>query len=133
MAWPRSSARSALRTTDSAGMGRDLANRGATPATRSNSVRVGAGRSGGAEEGCREGLEAARGYSGEPLDVLAARGESVPEHPMLGVLDGGYEEVEQRALLRDVIAQLPEQEREILLLRFVANKTQTEIAALIGV
>ncbi len=65
--------------------------------------------------------------------MLAAPGESVPEHPMLGVVDEGFEQVEQRAMLRDVIAELPEAEREILLLRFVANKTQTEIAAIVGV
>jgi RNA polymerase sigma-B factor len=80
-----------------------------------------------------EALDAARAYSGVPIDALTAPGESVPEHPMLGVVDDGYEQVEQRALLNDVIAQLPEAEREILLLRFVANKTQTEIAATVGV
>jgi RNA polymerase sigma-B factor len=36
-------------------------------------------------------------------------------------------------LLREVISELPETEREVLLLRFVANKTQTEIAGMIGV
>jgi RNA polymerase sigma-B factor len=85
------------------------------------------------EEAVLEALDAARAYSGVPLDVLAAPGETVPEHPMLGVLDEGFEQVEQRALLRDVISKLPEAEREILLLRFVANKTQTEIAAIVGV
>jgi RNA polymerase sigma-B factor len=85
------------------------------------------------EDAVLEALDAARAYSGVPLDVLAAPGESVPEHPMLGILDAGFEQVEQRALLRDVIAKLPETEREILLLRFVANKTQTEIAAIVGV
>jgi RNA polymerase sigma-B factor len=80
-----------------------------------------------------EALDAARAYSGVPLDVLAAPGETVPEHPMLGALDEGYEQVEQRAVLRDVIGKLPETEREILLLRFIANKTQTEIAAIVGV
>ncbi|HJQ41531.1 MAG TPA: SigB/SigF/SigG family RNA polymerase sigma factor [Jatrophihabitantaceae bacterium] len=85
------------------------------------------------EEIVLEALDAARAYSGVPLDVLAAPGESVPEHPMLGVIDEGFEQVEQRALLRDVISKLPENEREILLLRFVANKTQTEIAAIVGV
>jgi RNA polymerase sigma-B factor len=80
-----------------------------------------------------EALDAARAYSGVPLDVLAAPGETVPEHPMLGVVDEGFEQVEQRAMLRKVIANLPESEREILLLRFIANKTQTEIAAIVGV
>ena len=86
-----------------------------------------------AEDAVVEALDAARAYSGVPLDVLAPPGESVPEHPMLGIIDEGFEQVEQRAILRDVIAQLPATEREILLLRFVANKTQTEIAALVGV
>ena len=36
-------------------------------------------------------------------------------------------------MLREIIGTLPENEREVLLLRFVANKTQTEIAALVGV
>jgi RNA polymerase sigma-B factor len=68
-----------------------------------------------------------------PLDVLAAPGETVPEHPILGTLEQGFEQVEQRALLREAISKLPESEREILLLRFVASKTQTEIAAIVGV
>lgn len=85
------------------------------------------------EDAVIEALDAARAYSGVPLDVLAPPGETVPEHPMLGVLDEGFEQVEQRALLREAIGRLPENEREILLLRFVANKTQTEIAKIVGV
>ncbi|MDQ6849335.1 MAG: SigB/SigF/SigG family RNA polymerase sigma factor [Actinomycetota bacterium] len=101
---------------------------GRAPTVRELSQRIDV-----AEDAVLEAIDAARAYSGVPLDVLAPPGESVPEHPMLGVVDEGYEQVEQRAVLRDVIAQLPEAEREILLLRFVANKTQTEIAGLVGV
>lgn len=101
--------------------------------SRAPTVRELAARIDVDEEAVLEALDAARAYSGVPLDVLAAPGESVPEHPMLGIIDAGFEQVEQRALLRDVIAKLPEAEREILLLRFVANKTQTEIAAIVGV
>lgn len=85
------------------------------------------------EDAVIEALDAARAYSAMPLEVLVAPGESVPEHPMLGVVESGYEQVEQRQLLRAAIEQLPEAEREILLLRFVANKTQTEIAGIVGV
>ncbi|MGN6608845.1 MAG: SigB/SigF/SigG family RNA polymerase sigma factor [Jatrophihabitans sp.] len=85
------------------------------------------------EEAVVEALDAARAYSGVPIDALAAPGETVPEHPVLGITDEGFEQVEQRALLQKVIASLPEAEREILLLRFVANKTQTEIAGIVGV
>jgi RNA polymerase sigma-B factor len=100
---------------------------------RAPTVKELAERIGIDEETVLEALDAARAYSGVPLDVLAAPGESVPEHPMLGILDEGFEQVEQRAMLREVIAKLPEAERDILLLRFVANKTQTEIAAIVGV
>lgn len=85
------------------------------------------------EDAVLEALDAARAYSGVPLEVLAPPGETAPEHPMLGVVDEGYEQVEQRALLRDAIGELPESEREVLLLRFIANKTQTEIAGIVGV
>ncbi|MCW2496609.1 SigB/SigF/SigG family RNA polymerase sigma factor [Jatrophihabitans sp.] len=85
------------------------------------------------EDAVIEALDVARAYSGVPLDILTPPGESAPEHPKLGFTDEGFEQVEQRADLREVIGQLPELEREILLLRFVANKTQTEIAGIVGV
>ncbi len=85
------------------------------------------------EDAVIEALDVARAYSGVPLDILTPPGENAPEHPKLGFTDEGFEQVEQRAVLRDVIGQLPELEREILLLRFVANKTQTEIAGIVGV
>jgi RNA polymerase sigma-B factor len=85
------------------------------------------------EDAILETLEAARAYSGVPLETLAAPDSPVPEHPALGVVDAGYDQVEQRALLRTAISQLPENERDVLLLRFVTGKTQTEIAGIIGV
>ena len=36
------------------------------------------------EDAVIEALDAARAYSGVPLDILAPPGETVPEHPMLG-------------------------------------------------
>ena len=85
------------------------------------------------EDAVLEALDAARAYAGVPLEILTPPGESAPEHPVLGIIDEGFEQVEQRAVLREVISELPETEREVLLLRFVANKTQTEIAGMIGV
>jgi len=85
------------------------------------------------EDAVIEALDVARAYSGVPLDILTPPGESAPEHPKLGFTDEGFEQVEQRELLRGVIGQLPELEREVLLLRFMANKTQTEIAGIVGV
>jgi RNA polymerase sigma-B factor len=85
------------------------------------------------EDAVVEALDVARAYSGVPLEILTPPGESAPDHPALGVTDAGFEQVEQRALLREAISELPENEREVLLLRFVGNKTQTEIAGMIGV
>ena len=85
------------------------------------------------EDSVIEALDVSRAYSGVPLDILTPPGEVAPEHPKLGFTDEGFEQVEQRELLRGVIAQLPDREREVLLLRFVANKTQTEIAGIVGV
>ena len=47
--------------------------------------------------------------------------------------DSGLDNVEMRAMLRPALQSLPEREQEVLLLRFVAGKTQTEIAELVGV
>ena len=85
------------------------------------------------EDAVIEALDASRAYAGVSLELLTPAGDSTPDHPVLGIVDEGFEQVEQRALLRDVIAALPDNEREVLLLRFVASKTQTEIASMIGV
>lgn len=90
-------------------------------------------RLGAEEDAVIEALDAARAYSGVPLEVLTPPGETAPEHPALGMTDAGFQQVEERQLLRDAIAKLPSEEQEILLLRFIENKTQTEIAGIVGV
>ena len=80
-----------------------------------------------------EALDVARAYAGVPFDALGEDGNSPAEHPALAFIDDRLDQVEQRAVLRPMIETLPETEREILLLRFVANKTQTEIAGIVGV
>ena len=90
-------------------------------------------RLGAEQDAVIEALDAARAYSGVPLDALTPPGEVAPEHPALGMTDAGFQQVEERQLLREAIAKLPADEQEILLLRFVENKTQTEIAGIVGV
>ena len=85
------------------------------------------------EDAVIEAIDASRAYAGVPLELLTPAGDSSPDHPVLGIVDDGFAQVEHRAQLRDVIAALPDNEREVLLLRFVASKTQTEIAGIIGV
>ena len=50
---------------------------------------------------------------------------------MLGVDDPELDRVEVRALVADLVASLPERERTMLALRFVHEKTQSEIAAVL--
>jgi RNA polymerase sigma-B factor len=101
---------------------------GRPPTVPELSTRLGVG-----EDIVVEALDAARAYSGLPLDVLTPPGASAQEHPVLGHVDTGFQQVEERAVLRDAIAKLPEQEQQILVLRFIENRTQTEIATMIGI
>ncbi len=100
---------------------------------RAPTVRELADRIGVPEDDIVEALDAAHAYTGVPLEVLSEPDTPAVEHPLLGTIDERYEQVERRAVLRPAIETLPATEREVLLLRFVANRTQTEIAALIGV
>ena len=92
-------------------------------------------RTGLREEDIVEALDAARAYSGVPLDALTDEnhGDNAAQ-AMLAQIDERFEQVEQRAkCCARRSRRLPEREREILLLRFVAGKSQTEIAAIVGV
>ncbi len=84
------------------------------------------------EEQVVEAIDVARSYSGVPLDAIvdpdgSAGGWVVADH------DTALDRVELREVLRPALKALPEREREILLLRFGASKTQNEIAEIIGV
>ncbi len=80
-----------------------------------------------------EALEVARAYAGVSLNALTRSETGTVDNASLVEFDERLDQVEQRALLRPAIATLSEQEREVLLLRFVAGKSQTEIAGLLGV
>jgi len=91
-------------------------------------------RTGLREEDIIEALDAARGYSGVPLDALTDENHGGnAAQAMLAQLDERFEQVERREMLRPAMEALPERERLILLLRFVAGKSQTEIATIVGV
>ncbi len=84
------------------------------------------------EEDVLEGLEAAQSYSTLSLD--GASGDDAPALvDTLGTDDEALENVEYRETLRPLLDALPPRERQIVLLRFFHNKTQSEIAAEVGV
>jgi len=78
-----------------------------------------------------EAIDVSRGYVGVPLEAVADEDESRNER--LAENDVDLDRVELRAELRPALAELPERDQRILMWRFVAGKTQTEIAELVGV
>lgn len=52
---------------------------------------------------------------------------------LIGDDDAALEQVEDREALHDALARVPEREREILVLRFFGERTQTEIAERLGI
>jgi RNA polymerase sigma-B factor len=101
---------------------------------RSPTVTELAERVGASEDDVLEGLESAAAYSTLSLDAPDA-GE--PDGPsvldMLGSEDTALEGVENREALKPLLATLPERERRILLLRFFAGMTQSQIATEVGI
>jgi RNA polymerase sigma-B factor len=87
------------------------------------------------EDAVLDGIESAQAYS--TLSIDAASGDADDDSPALmdslGTDDSALENVEYRETLRPLLAALPERERQIVLLRFFHNKTQSEIAEEVGV
>jgi RNA polymerase sigma-B factor len=82
-----------------------------------------------------EGLEAAGAYRGKSLDSLLVDedGASSTLADAIGTADTELERVEYREALKPLLAELPERERMILMLRFFGNMTQTQIAERVGI
>jgi RNA polymerase sigma-B factor len=78
-----------------------------------------------------EAIESAHAYSAIPLDApSSATGMTIAD--TLRESDNALEHVELRHTLRPVLASLAPRERQVLMLRFVDNKTQSEIADVLG-
>ncbi len=87
------------------------------------------------EDEVLEGLEAAQSYSTLSLDGAGndPGGDSPALVDTLGTDDSALAHVEYRETLRPLLAALPDRERQIVLLRFFHNKTQSQIADEVGV
>jgi RNA polymerase sigma-B factor len=84
------------------------------------------------EEQVLEATDSSRAYSAIPLDAPSAiTGKTIADG--LVEADNALESVELRHALRPVLADLGERERQALLMRFVENKTQSQIAQALGV
>lgn len=82
-----------------------------------------------------EGIESSNAYSTLSLDAGSDNGEdgALTMLDTMGVDDAGLEHVELRESLKPLLEQLPPREKNILLLRFFKNMTQSQIAAEVGV
>jgi RNA polymerase sigma-B factor len=82
-----------------------------------------------------EGIESSNAYATLSLDATDDGGEDtgVSMLEMMGLDDEGLEHIEIRESIKPLLETLPAREKRILLLRFFKNKTQSEIAAEIGV
>ncbi len=86
------------------------------------------------EEEILEGLQSANAYSAVSLDAPDGSDEDSPAvADSLGGVDDALEGVEYRESLKPLLERLPPREKRILLLRFFGNKTQSQIAAEIGI
>jgi RNA polymerase sigma-B factor len=98
---------------------------------RSPTVTELAARTALSEEQVLESLETVHAYATVSLDSEVGA-ESATLGEALGELDAALEKVEYRESLRPMLEELGERERHILLLRFFAGMTQSEIASEVG-
>jgi RNA polymerase sigma-B factor len=81
-----------------------------------------------------EGLEAAQAYRSSSLDeMLSSATGGATLGDLLGEADAELERVDFQQALAPVLAELPERERTIVMLRFFRNMTQTQIAEHVGI
>jgi RNA polymerase sigma-B factor len=81
-----------------------------------------------------EGLSAAQAYRSSSLDEMLSTDESgTTLGDLLGAADAELERVDYRQTMQPLLAELPDRERTILMLRFFGNMTQTQIADRVGV
>ncbi|MEV4477338.1 SigB/SigF/SigG family RNA polymerase sigma factor [Nonomuraea sp. NPDC049504] len=81
----------------------------------------------------REGLAANEVYSCLSLDTMISEDNERHDQTVVAQLDKDLELVVDRATLWPLLSELPDQEREVLLMRFFGNHTQSEIAKAFGV
>lgn len=80
-----------------------------------------------------EGLVAGSSYNTLSIDSGGGDEDAPAILDTLGDVDLSLDQIENREALRPLLAELPERERMVLLLRFFENLTQTQIADRVGI
>lgn len=83
-----------------------------------------------------QALIAGNAYQSASIDAVA--GDDIENAPLpllesLGAEEPSYHLVEDYLAVRPLIEELPERERQVLIMRFFENKTQSQIADVLGV
>lgn len=84
------------------------------------------------EDDVLDGLESAQAFNAASLDTPADE-EGPSLQTQFGVEDEALEAVEYRESLKPLLAALSERDRQVIMLRFFANKSQTQIATELGI
>ena len=84
------------------------------------------------EEDVRACLDAGRAYNAASLEAAQEHEGGLALLDRLGYEDSALAEVEHRDMVRHLLVQLPERERRIIMLRFFANLTQSQISNELG-
>lgn len=101
---------------------------------KSPSVADLAGRLGIAESEVLAGIDCGQAHTARSLSTpIGGDEDGAVLADVLGSTDDRLESVADRQALRAALVEVPEREREILMLRFFANMTQSEIADRVGV
>ncbi len=81
-----------------------------------------------------EGLDACAAYTTSSLDApVLADDAAITLGDQFGSADGALDLVEQRAGIEEALEELPAREREVVLLRFYGNMTQSQIGERVGI
>lgn len=93
-----------------------------------------AGQIGCSVEEIVEGLESSNAYATLSLDAGPDSAGGPPAMlESLSMIDSGLEHVDLRESIKPLLNRLPEREKQILMLRFFGNLTQSQIASEVGV
>ncbi|GAB2687701.1 RNA polymerase sigma factor SigF [Kitasatospora kifunensis] len=84
------------------------------------------------EEDVRACLDAGRAYNAASLEAAQEHEGGLALLDRLGYEDSALTDVEHRDMVRHLLVQLPERERRIVILRFFANLTQSQISTELG-
>ncbi|GAA3032153.1 RNA polymerase sigma factor SigF [Kitasatospora albolonga] len=84
------------------------------------------------EEDVRACLAAGRAYNAASLEAAQEHEGGLALLDRLGYEDSALADVEHRDMVRHLLVQLPERERRIIMLRFFANLTQSQISTELG-